>query len=579
MKDLSIVIPARNEMFLAKTVEDILEHIEGNTEVIVVLDGEWANPPLPVDNRLRVIYNNSSIGQRAATNQGVKISNAKYIMKTDAHCSFDKGFDVKMMADMRDDWTMVPNMKNLHAFDWVCTKCNYRKYQGPTPESCPNCGAVREDFKRDIVWIAKPSPNSTSYRFDTTLHFQYFGEMKKRPEGQEDLSETMSLQGSCFMVTRDKYWELNLCDEDFGSWGQQGVEVAVKTWLSGGKVICNHKTWYAHMFRTQGGDFGFPYPLSGSQVERARNYSRELFFYNKWPKQKYPLSWLIEKFRPVPDWHDEKGKEKLDLVDREGELFYARKSGGKDKVEVAVRPPKIDFKGDEPTKGIIYYTDNQLKLRIAHAVQDQLRKISEERGIPIISTSLKPMPHFGRNTYIPLERGVLTMFKQILTALKESYTDIVYFCEADVLYHPSHFDFTPEKKDTFYYNENVWKIDYNTGKALHYDCRQVSSIAVYRELALKHYEKRVHMVEQIGFSMKMGYEPGTHHRPERVDDAKAESWKSAYPILDIRHDNNFSPTRWKKEEFRNQKYTTGWQEGDLSSIKGWIPQQLNFIGK
>ena len=69
------------------------------------------------------------------------------------------------------------------------------------------------------------------------------------------------------------------------------------------------------------------------------------------------------------------------------------------------------------------------------------------------------------------------MFKQILVALEASESDIVYFCEADVLYHPSHFDFTPSKKDVFYYNENVWKLDAKTGHALHYECRQVSGIA------------------------------------------------------------------------------------------------------
>ena len=34
MKDLSILIPARSEMFLSRTIEDILQHIEADTEVI-----------------------------------------------------------------------------------------------------------------------------------------------------------------------------------------------------------------------------------------------------------------------------------------------------------------------------------------------------------------------------------------------------------------------------------------------------------------------------------------------------------------------------------------------------------------
>ena len=92
--DLSIVIPARNEMFVSNTVEDILKNIEGSTEVIVVIDGETEYKNIPSDPRVRVIYHHESIGQRAATNEAVRLSQAKYIMKLDAHCAFDKGFDV-----------------------------------------------------------------------------------------------------------------------------------------------------------------------------------------------------------------------------------------------------------------------------------------------------------------------------------------------------------------------------------------------------------------------------------------------------------------------------------------------------
>jgi len=262
---LSIVIPARNEMFIKQTVENIIANVRGETEVIVVLDGYWPEDRLVDDTRLTIVHFGESIGQRAATNVAVKLSKAKYIMKCDAHCSFDEGFDVKMMKEMQDNWTMVPIMYNLHAFDWFCKKCGNREYQGITPTSCPKCDNVL-DFERAIVWKEKRNPESTSYCFDPEPHFQYFKEFKQRPEGKGMLTETMSLQGSCFMLTKDKYWELNICDEEFGSWGSQGIEVAVKTWLSGGRVIVNHNTWYAHMFRTKGGDFGFPYPISGKSV-------------------------------------------------------------------------------------------------------------------------------------------------------------------------------------------------------------------------------------------------------------------------------------------------------------------------
>ena len=302
-KDLSILIPARNEMFLAKTVEDILSNIEADTEVIVCLDGAWANPPLPQHPRVNIIYTPRAIGQRAATNLACKLSQAKYVMKVDAHCSFDKGFDKKMIDVMQDDWTLVPMMRNLHAFDWKCYACGWKKYQGPTPDKCEQCG--RSDrIKRKMVWQPRPGTRNTSYCFDSEPHFQYFSEFKKRPEGRGDLTESMSLQGSCFMVTREKYWELNICDESLGSWGNQGIEVACKTWLSGGRVLINHHTWYAHLFRTKD-KFGFPWPASGRDQNKVKERVKKLFWDNQWPQMKYPVSWLVKKFWPVPGWTEE----------------------------------------------------------------------------------------------------------------------------------------------------------------------------------------------------------------------------------------------------------------------------------
>jgi glycosyltransferase involved in cell wall biosynthesis len=298
--NLSICIPSRNEMWLSRTVQDLLDHKSEGTEIIIGLDGQWADPPLPVHKDVSVVYFNKSIGQRAMTNTLVRISKAKYIVKVDAHCAFDQNFDEKLMTDMQDNWTVFPIMKNLHVFDWVC-KNGHRRYQGPSGV-CKECG---EPTEKDVLWYPKPSPNSTSFCFDSEPHFQYFGDYKKRPEGQLDLSESMSLQGSFFMCTRDKYWELGLCDENLGSWGSQGIEVACKTWLSGGRVICNHKTWYAHLFRTQGGDFGFPYPQSNNKVQEAKRKARELFFNNKWDKATHPLSWLIRRFEPIPGWSEE----------------------------------------------------------------------------------------------------------------------------------------------------------------------------------------------------------------------------------------------------------------------------------
>lgn len=322
------------------------------------------------------------------------------------------------------------------------------------------------------------------------------------------------------MLTREKYWELDICDEKHGSWGQQGTEVACKTWLSGGRLMVTRKTWFAHLFRTQGGDFSFPYAQSGKQIAKAREYSRHLWLGDNWDKATRPLSWLIDKFDP-PGWG--------------------------------------------VTKGVIYYTDNRLNVKLAKAVQKQIAS----SGLPIVSASLKPMT-FGKNIHLPLKRGYLTMFKQILAALEAIDTDVVFFCEHDVLYHPSHFEFTPAKDDVYYYNTNVWKLRLDDGFAYRVDdCRQLSGLCANRELLIKHYKERIRRVEAEGFSVRMGFEPGTHNRAERVDDYKSERWESEDPNVDICHDSNLTPNRWSPKDFRNKFYTEGWRESTINEIPGW----------
>lgn len=507
--DLTILIPARQEEFLEQTIQDILTNSEAQTEIIVVLDGYLPNPALTVnDPRLTLIYNPEAKGQRAATNQAAKLAKGKYVMKADAHVAFDKGFDRKMLEAFKrldDNVTMIPVMRNLHAFDWVCPE-GHKSYQGKS-NICTTC--QKECTKKDVCWIPKPSPSRFTFTFDKTMHFQYWGTLAKRPEnimgaltndGTNDptLRETMSIQGSCFMLTKQRYFDLDISSEtDFHSWGQQGVEVACKTWLgpNGGRVIANLNTWYAHMFRTN--NFGgFPYSNPQSLVDENRERSRELFQRNKWPKAIHSFQWLLDKFSP-PEWME--------------------------------------------TKGIIYYTDDKLEWKIAMTVQNQL--VGASNDLPIVANSLKDFPE--------LKRGHYAMFRQILSALELSTTDIVFFCEADVLYHPSHFDFTPERKDVFYFNNNVWKVDYHTKKALKVDkCEQLSGMCVYRETALAFVREKIKQIESNGFD--------GHYEPRGV----RGGWLSAEPNVDIRHDNNLTPSRWSKEQFRNKDNILGWTEGN-----------------
>lgn len=227
-------------------------------------------------------------------------------------------------------------------------------------------------------------------------------------------------------------------------------------------------------------------------------------------------------------------------------------------------------------KGIIYYTDNRLEGGLKHialAVREQLLKSK----LPITSCSLKPLD-FGDNTVLDRESSVLSMYYQILTALEGSKGKYVFFCEHDTLYHQSHFEFTPPRDDTFYYNTNVWRCHLRSKKCITYDnLRSVSGICVNRELAVNHYTERLAHIYEKGFdkiegknpnwARTMGYEPGKKKRNGGFKDEKTEDWRSKYPNIDIRHHRTLTVLQMKPEAFNNTP--VNWQETTLNKIPGW----------
>jgi glycosyltransferase involved in cell wall biosynthesis len=541
--DFSICIPARNEEFIVPTIENIIKNKRGKTEVIVVLDGYRTEIPDHPD--VRVIYLSESIGQRAAQNKAIKLSNAKYVAKTDAHVAFSEGFDIELMKtfeELGENIVVAPLMKNLHAFDWKCMKCGNRWYQGPQPKRChiaehePNPDCDGTEFTKRIVFKPRDrTPNSTSYLFDSDLHFQYFQEYKAKQTG--DYVESMSLQGSFLMMTKKHYLELNISDESWGGWGSQGSETALKVWLSGGRVIINKKCWYAHLFRTQSG-FSFPYPQSGKSQQKARDICNEIFKNNKWEHQIYPLSWLVERFWPVPKWTQE-------------EL---------DKIKAVPLESQKSSLASGVSKGILYFTDNELPLKLAKNVQGRIRKIAADKGMELVSSTRKPMDKMGKNIVVKGERSYLQMFRQILAGLELMEADVVFMAEHDVLYPPEHFDFTPTEHK-FYYDVNWVKV-HSDGLCVSWKADQVSGLCAFRQDLLDFYRKRIETYDKDNFDRK--FEP--------LSGEGSEQWQSPIPYIDIRREGRNKNLTYNKREishFRDQRTAIDFRKLTIDEIPGW----------
>ena len=577
MRDLSFLIPARNEMFLSRTVEGILAKIRADSEIIIVLDGAWADPPLQEHPRLTIVHKAESIGQRAATNLAARLSDARYVCKIDAHCDIDEGFDAKLIEAgdrLGHDVTQIPRMYNLHAFDWRCRACGHETYQGPTPMYCEQC-KTSQGFERVEIWQPRLNRRTDFMRFDCDLHFQYHGPVRVGQE-RDEIADLMSSVGACFFMRRDRFHEIGGLDEAHGSWGQFGTEIACKSWLSGGRHVVNKGTWFAHLFRTQGGDFGFPYQMSGAQQDRARAHSRQLWLENSWPGQIRPLSWLIDHFAPIKGWHEPEPEQRHDRPELRAErLASVRASGDRFVVGPPPKPtpPPIQHfrSGDQtpksmrvgapkPSKGLVYYTDNRLD---HDPVGLEVRRRLAATGLPLVAVSLRPIDLYP-NIMIPgLERGHLTMFKQILAGLEALDTDIAFLVEHDVLYAPEHFTFDPPRNDTFYYNQHRWQVSARDGRAVHYRASQTSGCCAYRARLIDHYRKRVAYVEQHGWDRNIGYEPGTNSRGRAFDpDGRSETWMSTVPNIDVRDLGNLSKSKWSLADFRNKANAAGWQEAD-----------------
>ena len=254
---LSIIIPSAKDPCLQKTINDIVNNAQGEYEIITVLDGT----PATVTNS-KVLLNDKRIGMRGSINRGVAASNGDYLMKCDSHCKFDEGFDTKILSEIRDDWVVIPRRYTLNPDTWELTDDKPVDYERLSINDPNKIGGA--------VWRSRA-----------------------RQRRKYLLDENMVFQGSCWFMSR-KHWNRleGLQTEGYGTFTQEPIEIALKTWLGGGKVMTNKKTWYAHKHRK----FGRTVGLSGNEIRCGNAYSRDFWLNNRWEQRIHDLDWLMKRF-------------------------------------------------------------------------------------------------------------------------------------------------------------------------------------------------------------------------------------------------------------------------------------------
>jgi len=219
---LSCVIPSFKDPLLHKTIDSLLSNSElGNDlEIIVVLDGYWPAQIIKDDDRIRVIHLGKNRGMRDAINAGVSVSRGEFIMRTDEHCMFGKGYDRILTDTCKNDWIVTARRYYLDTDNWKVMDLPY------------------VDYEKLVIQTVKETKKFTGLPWD------------ERKEQRKNIliDETMAMQGSMWVMSR--FWWDNvigeLQTEGYGPMYQDSHEMVFKTWTAGGKLMINKNTWFAH---------------------------------------------------------------------------------------------------------------------------------------------------------------------------------------------------------------------------------------------------------------------------------------------------------------------------------------------
>ena len=286
---LSVIIPSCNEKYLRRTIDCINEAAKGDIEIIVYLDVYWPDPPMEKDDRVTIIHSGKKLGMRPGIKAAMRIANGKYIMKCDAHCSFDEGFDLKLKEDYQDGDLVIPERWNLDHTSWERARGPYHYLYLSYPLTNDDVYGIGFHGKK---WRGECGNDGSLFHLE-----------KKRRDILID--EILTFQGSCWFGARELFDKLDYPDcENYGYCGNEAQELGFKIWLSGGRVVVNKKTWYGHLHKSKKtGGRGFF--INRKEKDRSTQYSAWCWMNNKWPGQKRDLKWLIDKFMPLDGWPED----------------------------------------------------------------------------------------------------------------------------------------------------------------------------------------------------------------------------------------------------------------------------------
>jgi len=279
---LSIAIPSRNEVFLRQTILDVLANAAGEIEVFPILDG-YEPPPEEIVHDPRVTYLRMPLGdgkchKRQGVNAMVEASRGEYVMTLDAHCMVGKGFDEILAKDCEENWMVVPRRYKLDAEHWR-----------------PHTELLPVDYE---YWMWRfLMGGKGSHRFPELHDYRWDERTMERKDIMID--DKLTMQASCWFMHKKYFQDMGFMQvEGYTGWGQEAEELCLSIWTTGGRVVVNKNTWYAHLYK--GAKYGRMYFMDTRQRDASMHYS-----YDFWVRQnREKFIQVVNKFMPIPRFPD-----------------------------------------------------------------------------------------------------------------------------------------------------------------------------------------------------------------------------------------------------------------------------------
>lgn len=315
---VSVIIPACNERFLQATIDGLLATAVGDVEIFAVLDGGPLQA-LREDPRVTVVRHEQTVGMREVVNRLAPALSSKFLMKCDAHCIFAPGWDAALKAECDDDWVSVPTRHSIDGQTWtVCGRgggrldmehggVNYHYMTFPYACSMYGYGLHGKEFSRGLN--AAINRETAATRID----------------------DLMSFQGSCWFTTTANFRRLGPLDQAHYNFYAESIEIGMRQWMSGGRVVINKNTWYAHYHKgknnlhTVDGRVGRGFMLSLDGKRRSEAFATDFWINDRLPGAVRTFAWFVDHFwllldriptdeRWPYDWNDQ--KHRFDFLNR-----------------------------------------------------------------------------------------------------------------------------------------------------------------------------------------------------------------------------------------------------------------------